>query len=679
MYKFNIYKLYTMKQTVLINLGLLIISLVVIGYVYMSVGNTNKEGFSFEASKVRQRKYLKDQDKYTDSRLFPQTIKNETEDTKFLKFNNTKTKLEDVSPSGSVGKRDISKKIEKCDIINRTGNCGEITSNGCGYCWLSDKIIAGDEDGPFTDVCDKKHWVKPGPRAAYMCQKKKEQELCKTMKDCGDATGEKSICGWCPLTGKGVPKKALPGGGWAPKYSDDKCNWRDKMSTKTKWLGWTPSKGGYPNRDPSVGGEPLTKGEGDCDRDSDCGPGLKCGHDGNLKGVVDSNGNKINPPAGYRDYCYDPNAKDFVGTLIEPKDCKRFSQMFPCVGPNMMTGPHSDECLQSQWEKSGCNGNLRERVQDRNDYNNWNSHAYSIAGDNMREAIFKTANYSNDYNKSNSAYRKCYGREVEPCLNRFRPRPVACAKKLYAETGCTTGGELNPEKQGTWPNAYVGQAWKNGQKGDWSNTTYQNNVISYRREAQRLNANPKSNFDRAIYTNLLCYGEKPDIPWDKPCWDDFKIIMSSIPGVNVLSSSSGNLSFRGANNSFKNLLTVGTRGWWKNEYTWTGNYELTKQTYEKAYFPFWNFKSTARNWWNNNWNLFKQKMLSVPGVTARWANLYFKLETPFSNLTSYSRSQTAAESQGIFLLIDRQKIITPRIFTHPNFPYWDFIRVANSN
>ena len=59
MYKFNIYKLYTMKQTVLINLGLLIISLVVIGYVYMSVG-TNKEGFSFEASKVRQRKYLKD-------------------------------------------------------------------------------------------------------------------------------------------------------------------------------------------------------------------------------------------------------------------------------------------------------------------------------------------------------------------------------------------------------------------------------------------------------------------------------------------------------------------------------------------------------------------------------------------------------------------------------------------
>lgn len=589
-----------MKQTFLINLGLLIISLVVIGYVYRSI--VSKEGFSFGASKVNERIYLKEQDKYTDARLFPQTIKNEIIDTKFLKMNNKKTKLEEVNPSDYLKKRDISKEIEKCDLINRTGNCRELKSNACGYCWLSDKIIAGNEDGPFTDVCDKKHWIKPGQTAALMCEKKKKQELCKTMKDCGDATGEKSICGWCPLTGKGIPKKPLQGGGWVPKYSDDKCNWRENM-----------------------------------------------------------------------------NVQDIVGTLIEPKDCGRFSQMFPCVGVNMFTGPHSDECLQSQWEKSGCNGNLQERVKDRNDYNNWNSHAYSIVGDNMRESIFKIANNSKDYNKSNSAYKKCYGREVDPCLDRFRPRPVECSKKLYEQTGCTSKGELNPEKQGTWPNAYVGQAWKDGQKGGWSNTTYQNNVISYRGEAQRLNANPKSNFDRAIYTNLLCYGEKPDIPWDKPCWQDFKIMMTSIPSVNVLSASSGNLSFRGANNSFKNLLTVGTRGWWKNEYTWTGNYELTKETYNKAYFPFWNFKSAAKNWWNNNWAHFKRLMLTVPGVRTQSGNIYFNINTAFSNLMSYSRSQPKAESEGIFLLIDREKIVTKTIFNHSNFPYWNFVRVAKSN
>ena len=56
-------------------LGLLIISLVVIGYVYRSI--VSKEGFSFGASKVNERIYLKEQDKYTDARLFPQTIKNE--------------------------------------------------------------------------------------------------------------------------------------------------------------------------------------------------------------------------------------------------------------------------------------------------------------------------------------------------------------------------------------------------------------------------------------------------------------------------------------------------------------------------------------------------------------------------------------------------------------------------
>ena len=48
------------------------------------------------------------------------------------------------------------------------------------------------------------------------------------MTDCGDAIGEKSICGWCPLTSKGMPKK-LVNGGRAPKYpEDDKCDWKSK-------------------------------------------------------------------------------------------------------------------------------------------------------------------------------------------------------------------------------------------------------------------------------------------------------------------------------------------------------------------------------------------------------------------------------------------------------------------
>ena len=60
----------------------------------------------------------------------------------------------------------------------------------------------------------------------------------------------------------------------------------------------------------------------------------------------------------------------------------------------------------------------------------------------MRVAIFETANYSNDYNKSNSAYRKCYGREVEPCLNRFRPRPVVLYKKIICRNRLYNKGRI---------------------------------------------------------------------------------------------------------------------------------------------------------------------------------------------------------------------------------------------
>ena len=126
-------------------------------------------------------------------------------------------------------------------------------------------------------------------------------------------------------------------------------------------------------------------------------------------------------------------------------------------------------------------------------------------------------------------------------------------------------------------------------------------------------SNPKVNFDTTIYTSMLCNGKMPDIPWDKPCWRDFNIIMTTVPGV-TQNPSNLNLSFRGAPQSFKSLLTVGGRGFWKNESTWVGNYEIPKGRYDNKYFPFWNFMRTARNYWNSNWDLFKGKMLKVPSV-----------------------------------------------------------------
>ena len=352
---------------------------------------------------------------------------------------------------------------------------------------------------------------------------------------------------------------------------------------------------------------------------------MKCGHDGRgpdgkpgIPGLKYSNGGKVLPNSGYKDYCYDPKLTrepPFDGDLIQPADCKRFEQMFPCVGPNMLTGPHSDACLQSLWTKSGCTGTLTKRVSDQNDYKNWNSHSYGTVKNNMTESIRKVALVGTDYSKSSPAYQKCYGKDVDPCEDRFKPRPKECAQKIYNSTGCLSAGKLNPVNTDSWPDGYVSAGWKRGQEGDWSVNTYKSQIYNYQRQMQAGLRNPKNDFDKTIYTSMLCNGKMPDIPWDKPCWRDFNIIMRTIPGVTE-NPSNLNLSFKAAPSNFKSLLTVGGRGWWKNESTWVGSYEIPKSKYDNKYFPFWNFIREGRNYWNNNWDLFKSKMLKVPSVKA---------------------------------------------------------------
>ena len=599
----------------LLHLGLfLLVGILVL----KAITGYNKEGFDFQGRKSEQKNYLKSQDKYWDSRLFPEVVKGGKDDSKFLKFNKDKTKLTDISPTATVDKGDISKKIEQCRIINLTADCDQITANGCGYCWDTDKIIYGDATGPATDVCSKKNWIAPGPKTAYFCQKKKEQKLCETMQDCGDSTGKKSICAWCPLTAKGVPKKLGPQGGWIAKYPEDKCDWKSQLledygeckDLKTKLDSKLPNKQWH-------------------DRDGAYYSCARYGANNNSGCKSWGNGYTYQNMTGNKACCTCGGGNkeiDFKDNLIDPKDCKRFAQLFPCVGPNMLTGPHSEACLQSQWGKSGCDGNLTERVTDAVDFNNWNTNSYAVAGDNMKESIRKVAQTSGDYNKARPAYKKCFGKEPDPCESRFNPRPIACAKKIYNETGCTAKGKLNPEDTPNWPNSYVNNTWKKGQEGNWSVNTLKSNILGMKRQSQTTTRNPKTNFDNTIYTNLMCNGEMPGIPWDKPCWSDFVIIMTATPGI---TNSTGKLSFNSAPSAFKSLLAVGSRGWWKNEYTWTGNYEIAKETYVKKYFPFWNFVRTAREYWTSNWNGFKAKMLKVPSVkTGGGSELPLTTRTP---------------------------------------------------
>ena len=344
---------------------------------------------------------------------------------------------------------------------------------------------------------------------------------------------------------------------------------------KRKWLGWTPSKGGYPNRNPAVGGEPLDIGEGDCDTDADCAPGLKCGHDGrNVLNVVDSKGNPLKPNEGHRDYCYDPNIGEFKGNLIEPGQCEKFKQMFPCVGPNMFTGPHTPECLKDLWKKSGCSGDLNSRVTDQKDYNWWNTHSYENAGRNMRN--FATVAYkSTNYSEANTHFKKCYGREVDACEERFRPRPIECSRRIYRQAGLQQSGKLQPDKRNTWPSGWVSQWWKNGQEGNWSIRTFFNQLLHYKHQNIRDSINPKANFDRYMYNNQLVRGVYPQIPWEKPCWKDFVRMMTATEYIKLLDN--GNLSFAGnTGGGFKAILpqqgSLASRSGIKEGMYWVGNY-----------------------------------------------------------------------------------------------------------
>ena len=224
----------------LLHLGLIIIGVIVLIVYNLYYKKINiKEPFSMVQSTDLEKKYLKKQDKYWDNRLFPQVVKGGNDDIKFLKFNREKTDLKGDKPTARILSPEISKKIERCKIIDKTQECSNIGAYECGYCWETDKIIYGDANGPIADVCSKKGvgWVPPGPRTNYYCQKKKDRALCGQMKDCGDSTGKKSICAWCPIKGKGVPKKLGPQGGWVAKYPEDKCDWKEKLLGEYGWVG----------------------------------------------------------------------------------------------------------------------------------------------------------------------------------------------------------------------------------------------------------------------------------------------------------------------------------------------------------------------------------------------------------------------------------------------------------
>ena len=588
-------------------------------------------------------------------RLYPRMKGTDGRDMKMLVQEGFKGgELKQENPTAEPVNNEVQNNIKQCQLVNTTSDCTLLATNDCGYCVTTDTIAAGDGKKPFVHACITSKWKSGEPEDGewlgpnmkdnkgrgvdYYCQKKKEQKICKKMRNCGDSTGEKSICAWCPLTGSGVPKKPGPKGGFVAKYDDDKCDWKSNMADK---LGKDAMKcTDLPTKKESKFGNEGTINANSTiekrkwhDRDGktfDCkkyGEGNNCSVWGNGYIYQNLTGNKA--------CCVCGGGKkgiDFDGNLIQSSDCERFGQMFPCVSKNMNTGPHSDRCLQDLWQNAGCTTKFSNSDVGPVQKTRWNSSGYKNTQNSMN-TLSNEALTSKIYKKANEEHKKCYGTSLNPCdkVRKFDPRPDECSQQLYNSTGCYKEGKLNPKNiSGTSP--YVTSTWIQGQKGGWSHQQYKNELLKLKRETRTGIINPDmSNFDDTVDSSLKCFGNKPNIPFDKPCWKDFSLIMKCVNGVKLIGTNSDNksLSFDGASN-LQSLLAEGDKNYWKNNFNWVnggkfGRFLVTKELYEKKYFPFWNFINVSKDYWKNNWigfgnRLIKSRHISrgIEKVNAKW-------------------------------------------------------------
>ena len=107
------------------------------------------------------------------------------------------------NPMGLVGfgknnnNSQMGPNILKCRNLT---DCDDLDDNPmCGYCSETKVFSAGNNKGPFADVCKPKKWS----FGKAQCKKKKEQEECSKLTNCGDLVGDiANKCAYCPTNGK---------------------------------------------------------------------------------------------------------------------------------------------------------------------------------------------------------------------------------------------------------------------------------------------------------------------------------------------------------------------------------------------------------------------------------------------------------------------------------------------
>jgi hypothetical protein len=139
--------------------------------------------------------------------------------------------------------------------------------------------------------------------------------------------------------------------------------------------------------------------------------------------------------------------------LINGAKCKEFASMNPCVGKNMNTGPHSDECLRSVWKKVGCSPE-GSSIRNAGQMNWWKRRGIKAVESDMK--LYKKYNDSLDYKVAAYYMPKCSGKDPTPCDPRWKNKPIACYQAAFKEIGGSEKGRLYPsdEKFRNYPKKY---------------------------------------------------------------------------------------------------------------------------------------------------------------------------------------------------------------------------------
>jgi hypothetical protein len=737
---------------------LYILAVIIILLISCSCFFNYKEGLEnsgqTELRSSQEDRHTKEQNKYFKSRKYPNVSEGSAE-TGGLRIPTYKdkgdgSKLIQDNPGAHVGQSEQDKNIEKCNIVNSTKNCKFLKGTNCGYCHSNKTFMYGDENGPKANNCPKKDgknaWVGPkDPRGvSWVCQKFKDQETCAKVKNCGGSTGEAAICGWCPAAQKGFVVKQDSKGGWYPKYKDDVCDFKAKLKSGKKHvvqINWNNRK-----KLLRSGKKVYLYNQGE--RKGEFTPTKIRSYSWGIYAYVGwrvmvyfskSGGNKMGVWTGknYTNHVMDKSnwisggegrwkwaptswelkTEDdilFDTSLIHVNDCAQFKQLYPCMGPNWRTGPHTQACIQKKWEEGGCFGEVDDKISksglNLHDVKKvWNSNSHGAMLSNVK--TFRANTSSSDFKKAKTYTKACLGSNVSNCSGRWNKRPKACDTDMWKWSGCSGTGKMNPNSNEPWAieleNPYQTHKKEKNKDSSHSWGKVWNKVWRTRWLSDHHTRNPKQDYGKTIKYTLACRGKVPPPPWKKPCWKDFSAMCRYCNGVTMPTAEK--LNFKNASNVFR------SQNWTELKRTnnetdsnqfprMLGDWNITKTTYKLPDFPYWNFTNKIIPYlkrhsgntgigWNRN---FIRAMTKVPGILyvghlrpptpnritrSGMDELWFSEHLPFYRMIKAYKLPTT-RYKGITytrLYQSRYKGKQGEFGFEYGFPYWAFFQAAAAN